>query len=136
MSMARDLMASMGTDPSSVRAVVDLGCATGLSSLALLEAFPGASVTGVDLSPHYLAVASVEQRERRAAAAAAAAAATAAGTQQQQQQGKEEEPLSFLHAAAEDTGLPSGSVDLVSMCLVAHELPQSATRAILREAHR
>ena len=38
--------------------------ATGLSSLALLEAFPGARATGVDLSPHYLAVATVEQRER------------------------------------------------------------------------
>lgn len=46
------------------------------------------------------------------------------------------EPLEIMHAAAEATGLPSNSVDLVSMCLVAHELPQVATRAILREAFR
>lgn len=46
------------------------------------------------------------------------------------------ERLSFVHAAAEDTGLPAGGADLVSMCLVAHELPQAATRAILREAYR
>lgn len=39
--------------------------ATGLSSLALLEAFPGASVTGVDLSPYFLAVGRYEQRERQ-----------------------------------------------------------------------
>lgn len=47
-----------------------------------------------------------------------------------------EEPLSFKHARAEATGLPPDSVDLVSMCLVAHELPQAATQAILREGFR
>jgi methylase of polypeptide subunit release factors len=36
----------------------------GLSSLALLDAFPRASVTGVDLSPHFLAMALYEQRRR------------------------------------------------------------------------
>lgn len=46
------------------------------------------------------------------------------------------EALSFVHAPAEATGLPAASYDLVSMCLVAHELPQSATRSILREAFR
>lgn len=34
------------------------------------------------------------------------------------------EALSFVHAAGEATGLPDSSVDLVSMCLVCHELPQ------------
>jgi hypothetical protein len=29
-----------------------------------------------------------------------------------------------MHAAAEATGLPDGSQDLVSICLVCHELPQ------------
>lgn len=42
----------------------------------------------------------------------------------------------FFQAAAEQTGLPSASVDLVSCCLVMHELPQSASRAIIAEAHR
>jgi hypothetical protein len=46
------------------------------------------------------------------------------------------EPLSILHRKAEDTQLPAGSFDVVSMCLVAHELPQHATKAILKEAHR
>jgi len=44
--------------------------------------------------------------------------------------------MSFMHAQAEATGLPAASQDLVSMCLVAHELPQCATKAILREAFR
>ncbi|GBF97263.1 methyltransferase type 11 [Raphidocelis subcapitata] len=113
----RQLMAAQGFDPASVRSAVDLGCATGLSSLALLEAFPGAAVTGVDLSPYFLAVGRYEQREREADTG-------------------RPEALSFVHAPAEATGLPAASCDLVSMCLVAHELPQSATRAILREAYR
>jgi hypothetical protein len=46
------------------------------------------------------------------------------------------EPLSIMHRKAEDTRLPAGSFDVVSMCLVAHELPQHATKAILKEAHR
>lgn len=46
------------------------------------------------------------------------------------------EPLTILHRKAEDTQLPAGSFDVVSMCLVAHELPQHATKAILKEAHR
>lgn len=39
-----------------MRDILDVGCATGLSSLALLRAFPQAHVTGVDLSPYMLAV--------------------------------------------------------------------------------
>jgi ubiquinone/menaquinone biosynthesis C-methylase UbiE len=46
------------------------------------------------------------------------------------------ERLTLLHRKAEDTHLPDSSFDVVSMCLVAHELPQHATKAILREAYR
>jgi len=46
------------------------------------------------------------------------------------------EPLSFVHAAAEATGRPAASADLVAACLVAHELPAAATRALLAEALR
>ncbi len=41
---------------------LDLGCSAGLSTRALAEAFPAAQITGLDLSPHFLAVA--EYRER------------------------------------------------------------------------
>lgn len=46
------------------------------------------------------------------------------------------EPLGFVHAAAEATGLPGASADLVAACLVCHELPAAATRALLAEALR
>ena len=41
---------------------LDIGCSAGVSSRFLAVEFPGAQVTGVDLSPHFLAVA--EWRER------------------------------------------------------------------------
>eukprot|EP00884_Botryococcus_braunii_P000693 jgi/Botrbrau1/10624/Bobra.154_1s0014.2 len=100
---------------SKVREVVDLGCATGLSSQELLRAFPGARVRGLDLSPHFISVARVLQRQRQGGAA---------------------EALTFEHGLAENTGLPDASVDVVALCLVFHELPQSAAKAILKEAFR
>lgn len=48
----------------------------------------------------------------------------------------QQEPVSLLNRKAEDTKLPAGSFDVVSMCLVAHELPQYATKDILKEAYR
>lgn len=48
----------------------------------------------------------------------------------------DKEPLTFVHAAAEATGLPPGSADLVTACLVCHELPATATRGFLEEALR
>ena len=45
-------------------------------------------------------------------------------------------PLRFRHANAESTGLPAESADLVTLCLVAHELPADATANIFQEAYR
>ena len=42
----------------------------------------------------------------------------------------------FKHAAAEQTGLRDSCVDLVSICLVMHELPRHATQAVIAEAFR
>ena len=108
------LLGEMGARP--VHDIVDIGCATGLSTLELARVFPGARLTGVDLSAYFLAVGQFLQEKRLEAG-----------------QGPE---VRFLHAAGEKTGLPALSQDLVSMCLVAHELPQHATRAIAKEAHR
>lgn len=52
------------TDPANVKAVLDVGCATGLSSLALTQLFPSAHITGVDLSPHMVAVGRYHQQQR------------------------------------------------------------------------
>jgi len=99
--------------PTPPQTIVDLGCGVGMSTETLARTFPGAEVMGVDLSPYFLAVA----RYRH-------------------QQGNSALPLRWHHAAAEETGLPAASVDLVSVCLVFHELPQDAARAVLAEARR
>lgn len=44
--------------------------------------------------------------------------------------------MDFVHAAGEATGLPDSSVDMVSICLVHHELPVAASRNMFREAYR
>ncbi|KAI7839394.1 hypothetical protein COHA_006795 [Chlorella ohadii] len=104
-----------------VKDILDVGAATGLSSLALLQAFPGAQVTGIDLSPHMIAVGRYLQRQRNAERAAA---------------GQQPEQLRFVHGAGEDTRLPDGCMDLVSIMLVCHELPAAASQAIFKEAFR
>lgn len=97
--------------PSAPANAVDLGCSVGMSTFALQETFPDARITGVDLSPYFLAIAHYRSQQRQL-------------------------PITWHHAAAEATDLPDASQDLVSAHLLFHELPQSAAQAILREAHR
>ena len=91
--------------------ILDLGCSVGMSTFALSAIYPQAKIVGLDLSPYFLAVANYRH---------------------QQHQTK----INWVHAAAESTGLPDQSLDLVSIFLMCHELPQSATRNIFAEARR
>lgn len=93
------------------RDVVDLGCSVGMSTFALQEVYPQAKITGLDLSPYFLAVANYRSQQRN-------------------------QPINWVQAAAESTGLPDASFDLVSTFLMFHELPQSAAMQIFREARR
>ncbi|MCU0550973.1 MAG: methyltransferase domain-containing protein [Leptolyngbya sp. Prado105] len=92
------------------KAIVDLGCSVGMSSETLQDTFLGSTLTGVDLSPYFLAVAKHRIKDRQ--------------------------NMNWVHADAAMTGLPAGSYDLVSACLLFHELPQSAAIDILQEARR
>lgn len=91
--------------------VLDIGCSVGMSTFALQAVYPQANVTGVDLSPYFLAVAQYNSQQCQSA-------------------------ISWRHAAAEATNLPDASFDLVSACLLFHELPQKAAREIFQEARR
>jgi SAM-dependent methyltransferase len=139
-----------------VRRVLDLGCSVGVGTFALRDwllewqaaaAFavwedssavagvgPGPAgaasalqVEGLDLSAEMLAVARVREAE---ALAASRVAATASATRAALP------AITWHHAAAEATGLPAGAYDLITLQFVCHELPQSATRAVLAEAAR
>ena len=93
--------------------IIDLGCSVGMSTFALQKTFPNAKITGVDLSPYFLAVADY-----------------------QTQRSDSQNSPTWVHAAAESTGLPSASFDLMSACSMFHELPRGAAIEILHEAKR
>lgn len=98
-----------------VRDILDLGCSIGLSTRSLHDFIASRQehtprTVGLELSPHMLAVAEASNADGKIAA--------------------------WIHAPAEATGLPNASFDLVALQLVAHELPQTATRAICTEALR
>lgn len=91
--------------------ILDLGCGVGMSTFAMQQVYPEAQVTGLDLSPYFLSVARYRGQERQ-------------------------KNIEWIHAAAESTGLPDNSFDLISACLVFHELPATAARSIITEARR
>ena len=103
--------------PEAPKNIVDLGCGVGMSTETLQAIFPEAQLTGVDLSPYFLAVAKYREQELGMAGGLGS-------------------PITWRHAPAEATGLPAASCDLVSICLVFHELPQPAARGIITEAYR
>jgi SAM-dependent methyltransferase len=98
--------------PQPPAVILDLHCTVGLSSFALRQAFPGAEVTGLDFSPHYLAVAQHHNEERQGGV------------------------CTWRHALPEATGLSDRSFDLVSAFLLFHEMPAATSRRIFREARR
>ena len=97
--------------PSQPGDILDIGCSVGMSTFSLQKAYPEAKLTGLDLSPYYLAVANYRSQQRQA-------------------------EINWVHAAAEDTSLPNASFDLVSTFLTFHELPQKPAREILCEVNR
>lgn len=97
--------------PQAPRDIVDLGCSVGMSTFALHELYPESALVGVDLSPYFLSVAQYRSQQRNL-------------------------DVKWVHAPAESTGLPDASCDLVSACLMFHELPQTPSRQIFQEARR
>ena len=91
--------------------ILDIGCSVGMSTFPLQEMYPNAKLTGLDLSAYHLAVAHYRSQQRNL-------------------------DIDWVHAAAEETNLPSASFDLVSTFLLYHELPKTAAIAIFKEARR
>ncbi|XP_078446295.1 uncharacterized protein LOC144715238 [Wolffia australiana] len=94
--------------------IIDIGCSIGFSTRCLASRFPSAKLTGLDLSPYFLSVAKFKENQRASRS----------------------EPITWIHANGEASGLPSSSFDLVSLSFVFHECPAQATKNIIKEAFR
>ena len=101
--------------PETVKDVLDIGCSVGISTLALHRYYcqrQGMKIrtVGLDLSPYMLTVAKTTDVQG--------------------------EISEWIHANAEDTGMPDNSFDVVTLQFVIHELPRQATIKIFQEARR
>ncbi|KAF5825902.1 S-adenosyl-L-methionine-dependent methyltransferase [Dunaliella salina] len=96
--------------------IVDVGCSTGISTRWLVNEFPGAKVTATDLSPHFLAVAELEERRHE----------REGGTRR----------VHYMHDKAENSVLETSSVDLMSFQFVMHECPGDAITNLVKESAR
>ena len=107
----RSRAASACAEAFDVRNVVDLGCGSGASTRCLRAAFPGATVTAVDTSVHFLNVARAltNTLQRR---------------------------VDFRLVNGEATGLETASQDVAALCFVLHEAPAAGRQALLKEARR
>lgn len=95
--------------------LLDEGCSVGVSTRWMAQTWPNATVTGLDLSAYFLAVAEHEERSRPDGKRAV---------------------HRYIHGNAESTGFPDASFDLVTLTFTLHECPESATRSIMKEARR
>ncbi|XP_021775672.1 uncharacterized protein LOC110739532 [Chenopodium quinoa] len=99
---------------SVVADILDIGCSVGWSTRFLANKFPSANVTGLDLSPYFLAVAQYKEKNGSSSGKC----------------------IKWVHANGEDTGLPAKSFDIVSIAYVLHECPAKATVNLVKEAFR
>lgn len=83
-----------------------------MSTRYLAAEFPNAAVTGLDLSPYFLAVAELRERQ------------LGGGAGQRQR-------ITYLHRDMEHTGLPDASCDVVSVQFVTHECPAHIIRSLV-----
>ncbi len=90
--------------------LVDLGCGTGTFLREVINNWPHLNITGLDLSPAYLAKARNNLGGH--------------GT------------VNLVEANAEATGLPSQSADIVSAIYLFHELPPKVRAHVMEEAAR
>jgi ubiquinone/menaquinone biosynthesis C-methylase UbiE len=108
--------------------ILDVGCSAGVSSRSLADAYPAATVTGLDLSPYFLAVAELRERQlERGAPAGPLAVKGKVGARPR---------ITYLHANAERCPFPDGSFDLVTSIFTFHELRPAPIDAVVADAAR
>ena len=126
-SYDREIKRLLGTQllDESQQLVVDFGSGTGTSTRRLASLFTNANeIRGIDLSPYMVGVGRFLMGEGNI------------GPGEWVEDFTRDSRVSLTFGDIASTGLPTGSVDVVSICLVLHELPQEATESVLQEAYR
>ncbi|CAG9463383.1 unnamed protein product [Pedinophyceae sp. YPF-701] len=118
------------TPPRAVTSLLEVGCSVGVSTRALAEHYPAARVTGLDLSPHFLAVAKHLEKK------GAPGFITTTDYSSPDVVAQARQPIEYVWRRAEDTGYAEGSFDGVLITFMFHECPTSAIYDVLREAAR
>ncbi len=103
-----DLASAFRRDAVSEPTILDIACGTGRFLSQLHQAFPTARLTGLELSPSYLAHA----RDQLGSSA------------------------TLVHGNAESMPLADASFDAVTAIFLFHELPKDARRNVMRDALR
>lgn len=93
------------------RRALDVGCSVGISTEYLKQQFPQSDVTGMDMSPYFIGVACLRNE-------------------------KSENKIDYVHANAEKTKYQDKYFDFIVCNFLFHELPESATKEVIREMHR
>lgn len=101
-------------DYTNPRTILDIGCSIGISSEFFQEQFPKAKVSGLDLSPYFLAVAKWRSKL----------------------QTDTSRVIEYIHGNAEQLNFMNGSQSLVTCNYLFHEVPFTATKNILQEIYR
>ncbi len=91
--------------------ILDIGCSVGISSEYIYNAFKTSTVTGIDLSPYFIAEAKLRSEYYGF-------------------------NIDYFHRNAEYTHFDSNKFNLVTCNFIMHELPQKATKNILNEINR
>jgi ubiquinone/menaquinone biosynthesis C-methylase UbiE len=94
-----------------VKRILEVGCGLGQTAVALKERFPDAEVWATDVGAPMVRYGHMRARDLGVA-------------------------VNFGQGLAEKTGFPDGYFDMTVSYIIHHELPQTATRAVIEEAHR
>lgn len=136
--------------------ILDIGCSVGVSTRWLAAYWPSASVTGLDLSPHFLAVAELRERQREEGELGGevghglvtpGSALPGESRQRFEDNGlrimekvmegaNQRARIAYIHGNMEKTGLPNGSFDLISIQFVIHECPEEIIDNVIQECKR
>jgi ubiquinone/menaquinone biosynthesis C-methylase UbiE len=91
----------------NLETIVDFGCGTGETTQMLKDIYTDSNVIGLDLSPHYLSIATYNF-----------------------------ENFNFVHANMESTDFETGSIDVVTICYAFHEMIPEAIKNTINETKR